>query len=185
MGEKKHLEPSLANVCKTLKKLIHIKHLAQMAFLDVPSEHVLISWQMSFWHLLSLLGSMCGSCMSQGNHHDPCPREEKQSHLPNDYHTVALTSVVMKGLESKPTSPTPCWTHWTLCSLPRGKTGHNTMPVPSLSTPRLPTWNRGTHIWECYSMTTAQHSTPLCRTNWSPGRKIQYCLVQLVSRLPE
>ena len=109
---------------------------------------------------LSLSESVIPTCFKQTTI-VPVPKNTNVTCL-NDYRPVGLTSVAMNTLKgwswltSTPLSQKP-WTHSNLHSAPKDP---QMMQSLLYSTLAFHTWTKGTPILECYSLTTAQRSTP-------------------------
>ena len=91
--------------------------------------------------------------MLQGDHNCPCSEETPnplterlppgKCHL-HHHEVICAVNQILNHL----------LTHWTHFSLPTGQIGRLQMPSP--------TWTRGTHMWECCSLTKNQRSIPSC-----------------------
>jgi hypothetical protein len=106
------------------------------------------------------LTSLISTCVKQATI-VPAPKKAKVTCL-NDYCPVALTSVAMKCFERLVMGHINTIMQKTLDPLqftyhPNRSTDdqsqlHSTLPYPN--------WTKGTPMWECCSLTTAQRSTP-------------------------
>jgi hypothetical protein len=136
------------------------KPLGQMDYQDVYSKRAWTNGQMSsLIFSTSPWQSVIPSCFKQTTI-IPVPKEVKVTCL-NDHHPLALTPVAMKCFEKAG--------HGSHQMHPPGHTRPTPNRIPqqihrwrNLNRTPLPilTWTKGTRMWECCSLTTAQRSTP-------------------------
>ena len=133
----------------------------QMDYQDVYSEHALTNWQVSSLTFYNLsLSESVPTCFKQTTIVS-VPKNIKVTCL-NDYRPVALTSVAIKCIERLVMAHINTIITETLDPLQLAyhpnRSTDDAIPIA------LPTnvshLTKGTPTWECYSLTTAQCSTP-------------------------